>query len=68
MTGSSGLIIPPKGYWEEITDYCRKKGIMVIADETDEAAQAKWQHYKDGIDLEAMEEVWQEVKRQEHDL
>jgi len=21
-----------------------------------------------GIDLEAMEEVWQEVKRQEHDL
>ncbi|MBO0765580.1 MAG: pyrimidine utilization protein A [Hyphomicrobiaceae bacterium] len=26
---------------------------MVIADETDAAAQAKWQHYKDGTDLEA---------------
>ncbi len=27
---------------------------MVIADETDEAAMAKWQHYCDGIDHEAM--------------
>ena len=27
---------------------------MVIADETDAAAQAKWQHYKDGTDLEAI--------------
>ncbi|RYI96846.1 MAG: LLM class flavin-dependent oxidoreductase, partial [Acetobacteraceae bacterium] len=27
---------------------------MIIADETDEAAMAKWQHYCDGIDLEAM--------------
>jgi pyrimidine oxygenase len=27
---------------------------MVIADETDEAALAKWQHYKDGTDLEAI--------------
>lgn len=33
VTGSSGLIIPPQGYWEEITAYCRKKGILVIADE-----------------------------------
>lgn len=27
---------------------------MVIADETDEAARAKWEHYKSGIDLEAI--------------
>jgi pyrimidine oxygenase len=28
--------------------------IMVIADETDAAAMAKWEHYKAGADLEAM--------------
>lgn len=28
--------------------------IMVIADETDEAAQAKWEHYKAGTDHEAL--------------
>jgi pyrimidine oxygenase len=27
---------------------------MVIADETDEAAMAKWRHYNDGADLDAM--------------
>jgi len=27
---------------------------MVIADETDEAAMAKWQHYKDGTDTDAL--------------
>ena len=27
---------------------------MVIADETDEAAFAKWEHYKAGVDLEAI--------------
>lgn len=27
---------------------------MIIADDTDEAAQAKWQHYSDGIDVEAI--------------
>jgi pyrimidine oxygenase len=27
---------------------------MIIADETDEAAFAKWQHYKDGTDVEAI--------------
>ena len=27
---------------------------MVIADETDEAAQAKWKKYKDGVDVEAL--------------
>jgi pyrimidine oxygenase len=28
--------------------------VMVIADETDEAAWARWNHYQDGVDLEAM--------------
>jgi len=28
--------------------------IMIIADETDEAATAKWEHYKAGTDLEAL--------------
>jgi pyrimidine oxygenase len=28
--------------------------IMIIADETDAAAQAKWEHYKAGTDLEAL--------------
>ena len=27
---------------------------MIIADETDEAAEAKWEHYKTGTDYEAM--------------
>jgi pyrimidine oxygenase len=27
---------------------------MVIADETDEAAMAKWQHYRDGTDMDAL--------------
>jgi pyrimidine oxygenase len=27
---------------------------MIIADETDEAAMAKWEHYKSGVDLEAL--------------
>ncbi len=31
--------------------------LMIIAAETDEAAFAKWQHYKDGTDLEALQ--WQ---------
>ncbi len=28
--------------------------MMVIAEETDEEAFAKWEHYRDGIDLEAL--------------
>lgn len=28
---------------------------LIIADETDELAQAKWQHYKDGADIEALD-------------
>ncbi len=31
--------------------------LMIIAAETDEAAFAKWQHYKDGTDIEALQ--WQ---------
>ena len=27
--------------------------MMIISDETDEKAMAKWQHYRDGVDLEA---------------
>ena len=27
---------------------------MIIADETDDAAMAKWQHYKDGVDADAL--------------
>jgi pyrimidine oxygenase len=34
--------------------------IMVIADETDAAAMAKWEHYKDGTDLEAM--AWRDAQ------
>ncbi len=34
--------------------------IMVIADETDAAAWAKWEHYKSGIDLEAF--AWREAQ------
>ena len=28
--------------------------VMIIADETDEAAMAKWKHYNDGVDVEAV--------------
>jgi pyrimidine oxygenase len=34
--------------------------IMIIADETDAAAMAKWEHYKDGTDLEAM--AWRDAQ------
>lgn len=37
--------------------------IQVIADETDEAAFAKWEHYKDGIDLEAI--AWREAQAED---
>ncbi len=33
VTGTSGLIIPPQGYWQAIAEYARSKGILVIADE-----------------------------------
>jgi pyrimidine oxygenase len=34
--------------------------LMVIADETDDAALAKWQRYKDGVDLEAL--AWRDAQ------
>jgi len=37
--------------------------IMVIADETDAAAMAKWDHYKDGIDLDAI--AWREAQAED---
>ena len=33
---------------------------MIIADETDEAAMAKWEHYKAGTDLEAL--AWRDAQ------
>jgi pyrimidine oxygenase len=34
--------------------------MMIIADETDEAAQAKWRHYVEGTDLEAL--AWRDAQ------
>jgi pyrimidine oxygenase len=34
--------------------------MMVIADETDAAAMAKWEHYKEGVDLEAL--AWRDAQ------
>jgi pyrimidine oxygenase len=34
--------------------------MMVIADETDDAAMAKWEHYKAGVDLEAL--AWRDAQ------
>src|SRR5260370_29501230 len=34
--------------------------MMVIADETDAAALAKWEHYKAGVDLEAL--AWRDAQ------
>jgi pyrimidine oxygenase len=34
--------------------------MMVIADETDAAAMAKWEHYKGGVDLEAL--AWRDAQ------
>lgn len=33
ITGSSGLIIPPQGYWQALRNYADKHGILLIADE-----------------------------------
>lgn len=33
ITGSSGLIIPPQGYWQALREYADRKGILLIADE-----------------------------------
>ncbi len=33
VTGSSGLIIPPQGYWQRLREYTEQRGILLIADE-----------------------------------
>ena len=33
VMGARGVIIPPKGYWEEIGQFCRGGGIITAADE-----------------------------------
>ncbi|MFT7626187.1 MAG: taurine--2-oxoglutarate transaminase, partial [Myxococcota bacterium] len=33
ITGSSGLIIPPDGYWQRLREYTEQHGILLIADE-----------------------------------
>lgn len=33
VTGSSGLIIPPQGYWQALRKYADEHGILLIADE-----------------------------------
>ncbi|MDP9145244.1 MAG: aspartate aminotransferase family protein [Actinomycetota bacterium] len=30
---ASGAAVPPDGYWDEITEVCRRHGVLVIADE-----------------------------------
>ena len=35
--------------------------MMIIADETDEAAMAKWDHYKQGVDMEAFDFMRQQA-------
>lgn len=29
----SGIVIPPKGYWEKMQDFCRSRNILMFADE-----------------------------------
>ncbi|MGI4849636.1 MAG: pyrimidine utilization protein A [Janthinobacterium lividum] len=45
------LIAAKEKYGRNVTTYVL---MMVIADETDEAARAKWEHYKAGADQEAI--------------
>jgi len=52
---------------EATTETGRKCGAlilqMIIADETDEAAMAKWEHYKAGTDLEAL--AWRDAQAED---
>ena len=40
--------------------------VMIIADETDEAAMAKWQSYNDGIDIEAISWLFEQGAADKH--
>jgi pyrimidine oxygenase len=46
--------------------------MMIIADETDEAAMAKWQHYKAGTDVKALDWMFDQagadVQASEHSM
>ena len=33
VMGARGVIIPPQGYWEEISQFCKSEGIITAADE-----------------------------------
>jgi 4-aminobutyrate aminotransferase-like enzyme len=33
ILGAAGVIVPPPGYWDIITDACREKGVLLVADE-----------------------------------
>ncbi|MFB7517163.1 aspartate aminotransferase family protein [Streptomyces sp. NPDC056144] len=33
VLGAAGVIVPPPGYWEQISDACRENGVLLVADE-----------------------------------
>lgn len=33
VQGAAGVIVPPDGYWEVVTEACRREGVLVVADE-----------------------------------
>lgn len=33
VQGAAGVIVPPPGYWEVISDACRRNGVLLVADE-----------------------------------
>jgi 4-aminobutyrate aminotransferase/(S)-3-amino-2-methylpropionate transaminase len=33
ILGAAGVIVPPPGYWDIITEACREKGVLLVADE-----------------------------------
>ena len=59
--GSGSTLIAAEKTGRDVGSYVL---FMVIADETDEAARAKWEHYKAGADDEALKarisEIWQQ--------
>lgn len=33
VLGAAGVIVPPPGYWEQISESCREHGVLLVADE-----------------------------------
>ncbi|NYI04210.1 aspartate aminotransferase family protein [Allostreptomyces psammosilenae] len=33
VLGAAGVIVPPPGYWEQISEECRNNGVLLVADE-----------------------------------